>query len=117
MPTVDARDTHSEPGHGEPSDSLLRGRTCFERREWNDAFEALSLADQLTPLGAEDLHRLAWSAGLTARDEQMLATQERAYNARLEANESLVAARTAFWLGFRLLALGEPGRATLRTKR
>jgi len=105
-------DTRSEPEHGEPSDPLLRGRSCFERREWNDAFEALSLADQLTPLAAEDLQRLAWSAGLTARDEQMLATQERAYHARLEANEGLVAARAAFWLGFRLLARGEPARAS-----
>lgn len=103
---------HSEPDNGEPSDPLVRGRACFERREWNDAFEALSLADQLKPLSAEDLHRLAWSAGLTARDDQMLATQERAYHARLEANEGLVAARAAFWLGFRLLARGEPGRAS-----
>ena len=111
MPTRDTSDSSSEPGNP-PSDSLLRGRACYERREWNDAFEALSAADQSTPLGAEDLHRLAWSAGLTARDEQMLATQERAYNARLEAGETLIAARAAFWLGFRLLARGEPGRAS-----
>ena len=65
-----------------------------------------------TPLGAEDLHRLAWSAGLSARDEQMLATQERVYHARLQAGEALAAARAAFWLGFRLLARGEAARAS-----
>jgi hypothetical protein len=34
-----------------------------------------------SPLGAADLYRLAWSAGLTARDEEMLATTERVYRA------------------------------------
>ena len=94
------------------SDELLRGRACYERREWNDAFEALSLADRSMPLEVEDLHRLAWSAGLAAHDEAMLATQERVYHARLNAGEDLPAARAAFWLGFRLLARGEPARAS-----
>src|SRR6185295_5441260 len=55
---------------------------------------------------------LAWSAGLTARDEEMLAAQERVYQARLDAGENLGAGRAAFWLGFRLLARGEPARAS-----
>ena len=41
---------------------------------------------------------LAWSAGLTARDEEMLATQERVYQARLDTGENLAAGRAAFWL-------------------
>ncbi len=97
---------------GAPSDLLVRGRECYERREWNDARDALELADQSTPLDAGDLHRLAWSAGLTARDELMLATQERVYHAWMKASENLPAARAAFWLGFRLLARGEPARAS-----
>ena len=106
--------SHSDPARGRsgPSDALQRGRACYDRREWNDAFEALSLADQSTPLEADDLHRLAWSAGLTARDAEMLATQERVYQARLHSGENLAAARAAFWLGFRLLARGEPARAS-----
>jgi len=97
----------------EPSDDiLLRGRACYERREWNDAFEALSLADRSMALDVEDLHRLAWSAGLSAHDEAMLVAQERVYHARLTACQHLVAARAAFWLGFRLLARGEPARAS-----
>ena len=106
------------PTTGSPSDQtsegsspLLRGRACYERREWNEAFESLSVADQLTPLAAEDLHRLAWSAGLTARDEQMLAAYERTYHALLAASEGLAAARAAFWIGFRLLARGDVGQA------
>ena len=95
----------------EPARLLERGRACFERHEWNDAFHALSLADASTPLGADDLQRLASSAGLTARDEEMLPAQERLYHAHLEAGESLAAARAALWLGFRLFARGEAGRA------
>src|SRR5262245_63722297 len=94
-----------------PTRLLERGRGCFDRQEWNDAFHALSLADASTPLGADDLQRLASSAGLTAREEETLAAQERLYNACLEAGESLTAARAALWLGFRLFARGEAGRA------
>jgi DNA-binding CsgD family transcriptional regulator len=93
------------------STALERGRAHFERHEWNDAFEALSLADRSVALGAEDLSRLAWSAGLTARDEEFLAMQERLYHAWVEAGETLAAARAAFWFGFRLVARGEIGRA------
>jgi DNA-binding CsgD family transcriptional regulator len=97
-----------QPG---PAELLERGRACYERHEWDDAFELLSLADRSSPLDADDLHRLAWSAGLTARDEEMLAVQERLYHARLAAGQCLAAARAAFWLGFRLFAHGELGRA------
>lgn len=111
MPTRNTDVPQSERAEFKPSDQLLRGRACYERREWNDAFEALSLADQVTPLAAVDLHRLAWSAGLTARDEQMLTTQARVYHTHLEAGQDLDAARAAFWLGFRLQVRGESGRA------
>jgi DNA-binding CsgD family transcriptional regulator len=90
-----------------PVDSLLHGRECYERREWEDAFHAFSLADAAAPLGADDLYRLAWSAGLTARDPEMLATYERLYRAHLEANDTLSAALASFWIGFRQFARGE----------
>src|SRR5215831_15867236 len=93
----------------ERSRLLLRGRVCYDHCEWNDAFAALKAADEQSPIGAADLHRLAWSAGLIARDEEMLATQERVYHAWLEEGEQLAAARAAFWLGFRLLVRGESG--------
>jgi DNA-binding CsgD family transcriptional regulator len=104
-------DRKSQRQETEASELLERGRAAFERHEWNDAFAALSLADQSLALDADDLERLSWSAGLTARDDEMLMTQERLYNARLDAGECLAAARAAFWLGFRLLALGEIGRS------
>ena len=110
--TTNSRDRSPAPPESGNDAALLRGRACFERQEWDDAFEALARADAAHPLGAEDLHRLAWSAGLSARDEEMLATQERVYHARLQAGEELAAARAAFWLGFRLLARGEAARAS-----
>ena len=108
---TDARERSAKHHAADPARLLERGRACFERHEWNDAFHALSLADASTSLGADDLQRLASSAGLTARDEEMLPAQERLYHACLEAGESLAAARAALWLGFRLFARGEAGSA------
>jgi DNA-binding NarL/FixJ family response regulator len=106
--------THSSstPSTEPAPQALLRGRECYARGDWSDAFEALSAADAQSRLSAEDLHRLAWSAGLIARDEEMLRTQERVYQAWLDQKDDLAAARAAFWLGFRLMALGEPSRAS-----
>jgi DNA-binding CsgD family transcriptional regulator len=92
--------------------ALERGRASFERRAWSDAFDALSEADRAAPLGAEDLARLVVAAGLAGRDEALLPAQERLYQRYLEAGDTLAAARAGFWLGFRLFARGEAGRAT-----
>jgi DNA-binding CsgD family transcriptional regulator len=107
----DARDRGPKDGAADPAQLLERGRACFERHEWNDAFHALARVDASTPLGADDLQRLATSAGLTAREEEMLPAQERLYHTCLEAGDSLAAARAALWLGFRLFARGEAARA------
>ena len=100
------------PPEGAPEEFLARGQAYYERSQWNDAFEALSAADRLAPLGVDDLERLAWAAGLAARDDEMLAIHERAYQTRLDAGQQLQAARVAFWLGFRLQARGEFARST-----
>src|SRR6476660_7356353 len=93
-------------------DALARGRTSYANREWADAYQALSTADQQSPLGREDLSRLSWSAALIGRDNDMIAALERLYQAEVDAGDELAAARSAFWLGFRLFSMGERGRAT-----
>jgi DNA-binding CsgD family transcriptional regulator len=93
-------------------EALARGRSSYARRNWADAYRALSDADQQAPLDSEDLSRLSWSAALIGRDAEMLAALERAYQAHLDASQELQAARSAFWLGFRLSSMGERGRAT-----
>jgi DNA-binding NarL/FixJ family response regulator len=95
-----------------PLSDLEAGRTAYEKRRWREACERLVQADRARPLAAEDLERLAWSHGLLGRNDLLLATLERLHNLQLDAGDLRAAARAAFWLGFRLLFLGEVGRAT-----
>ena len=92
--------------------TLERGRECYRRRAWAEAYQALSLADQGAPLGAEDLERLATSAYLMGRDAEFLHALDRAHHVHLKTGDSARAARAAFWLGLTLLLRGETGPAT-----
>ncbi len=93
------------------AEALERGRALYRERQWADAFDAFSLADKRAPLGPSDLASWSWCAGLVGRDDDMLRLCERLYHSHLESNDDDEAARWAFWLGFRLLSLGEPARA------
>ena len=94
-----------------PSD-LEAGRTAYAERRWREACDRLAQADRDCPLAAEDLGRLAWSLALLSRNDLLFIALERLYNLQLDAGDLRAAARAAFWLGFRLLFLGETGRAT-----
>lgn len=89
---------------------LAQGRAAFERRAWNQAYEALARADGAAPLLGPDLELFAQSAELAGRTELFLKIMERAHKQWLEAGDETRAARAAFWLGVRLFAIGEPGR-------
>lgn len=91
---------------------LKQGRESYGRREWDNAYRSLSLADQIGPLGGEDLELLAMSAYLIGRDDEYLSALERAHHAHLGAGEGVRAVRCAFWLGMRLFFRGETGHAT-----
>jgi DNA-binding NarL/FixJ family response regulator len=95
-----------------PLSDLEAGRTAYAEHRWREACERLIQADRARPLAAEDLERLAWSYGLLGRNDFLLATLERLHNLQLDAGDLRGAARAAFWIGFRLLFLGEVGRAT-----
>jgi DNA-binding NarL/FixJ family response regulator len=101
-----------EVGVVERQEELERGREASRRRAWADAYRSLALADHWTPLGPEDLELLARAAYLRALDDACLQALERAHRAYLDSGDPAGAARCAFWLGFRLVALGEAGRAT-----
>lgn len=94
------------------TDQLALGREACERRAWDEAYRSLSAADEASPLGVEDLERLAMAAYLGGRDGAYLRSLERAYHAYLDGGTCLRAARAAFWLGLRLAFRGEAGRAT-----
>ena len=106
---VDRR--YPNAGGAEP-DELERGRSCYERRAWSDAYRAFLLADRAAGLEADDLELLAMSAYLIGRDDEYLAVQERAFHAHLDAGRRIRTVRCAFWLGLRLFLRGETGRAT-----
>ena len=90
--------------------ALKAGRAAYERKAWLDAWEKLTRADAIERLECPDLERLAWSSGLAGRHDAYFAAFERLYEAHLEAQAIQGAARAAFWLGFRLLFVGETGR-------
>ncbi len=89
------------------SDPGFVGRRSFERRAWRDAFVELSAADHSSPLGVDDLERLAVAAYLAGEDEAWAAACERAHHECLRQADGRRAARCAFWLGFGLLQRGE----------
>jgi DNA-binding NarL/FixJ family response regulator len=95
-----------------PLADLEAGRTAYAEHRWREAVERLVQVDRDRPLAAEDLERLAWSYGLSGRNDLFFATFERLHNLQLEAGDLRTAARAAFWLGFRLMFIGEIGRAT-----
>lgn len=93
-------------------DPSERGRECYRRQQWADAYQAFLLADRSTPLGVDDLERLGTCAFLIGRDPEHLQALERAHHAHLESGQRSRAARCAFWIGLRLLLRGELGPAT-----
>ena len=105
------RSTGSQHEAADAGASLVRGRRHYTERAWADARDALLTADAERALCAEDLERLAMAAGLIGKEEEQLKALERAHHAHLAAGDELRAARVAFWSGYRLLPLGEPGRA------
>src|SRR5512132_4135640 len=90
--------------------SISIGRDAYARRAWAEAFQALSEASAAAPLEADDAERLAWSAMLSGRIDASFEAFERLYEIRLAEGEGLRAARAAFWLGMRLMSLGQTAR-------
>jgi DNA-binding NarL/FixJ family response regulator len=91
---------------------LEQARAAYRRQQWADALALFKEADASEPLGPEDLGLLAWAAGMRDRDDDIFTALERLYSLYLEADDPVMAARAAFMMGFRLLALEEIGRAS-----
>ena len=104
-------------GVRENGTALARGRECYGRRAWRDAYHALLSADQATALQADDLERLATAAYLTGRDLEFQRLLERLHRVHVEAGARARAARCAFWLGLTLLFRGEVGQSNAWTAR
>jgi DNA-binding CsgD family transcriptional regulator len=94
------------------SEITQRARRAHEERAWQQAYDLFARADGERRLDPSDLQRFAECAGLTGRDDRFIELHERCYEAHIEAGSKHEAARAAFWAGFRLMGLGEMGRAT-----
>jgi DNA-binding NarL/FixJ family response regulator len=92
--------------------ALERGRAAYQHRAWADACRLLAQADQAAPLGAADLELLMFATELSGHTPETLRLMERLYQLLLDRGEPLRAARIAFWMGFRLMSLGEVGRGS-----
>lgn len=93
-------------------DTLEQGRAAYRRRAWNEAYGALSLADQARPLDHDDLELLGTCAYLTGRDQDFQRVLERAHHLNLSAGNQARAARAAFWLALTALLRSDKGIAT-----
>ena len=89
-----------------------RGRERYAERAWPEAYDALTTADRIEALPAEDLERLARSAYMLGDDEVYVRGLERAHRAHLDAGAIPAAARCAFWIGHNLMFRGERAPAT-----
>ena len=94
------------------AERLEAGRALYRQCAWRQSFDAFMAADRDAALTAGDLESLATCAYLVGRDDDYLTTLERAYEAHLAGGAALDAARSAFWLGLRLLFRGEAAHAS-----
>ena len=94
------------------SGHIADGRAAYAGRAWAESFRLLSQADDAEPLEVEDLERLTWAAALIGNDEAMLRLLERLHRIHVDAGNCQRAARAAFWMGMRLMTLGEIGQAS-----
>ena len=51
---------------------LERARASFAQRSWGNAYAQFVTADAATPLGLDDLEKLALAAYLTGREEESI---------------------------------------------
>ena len=94
------------------ADELERGRAAYESLAWRECYDALSLADERSPLSGADLELLSIAAFMLGGEDEFLQLLERAHQQHFGAGERLRASRCAFWLGMNLALRGEIGPAT-----
>ena len=87
-------------------DALERGRACFERQAWRDAYCSLTEAAAETRLAPEDIERLAACAFMLGNGPEFEELRERAYHEFHARGDVERAAYCSFWLGFELLTRG-----------
>ena len=90
---------------------VARGRAAAERLAWDEAFDAFAVADDVTPLDAQDLTSWATAAYLLGRVDAAVDAQARAFEAHRDGDDVQAAARCGFWIVFMLLNRGDVAQA------
>lgn len=88
-------------------DALALGRAAVLRRAWAEAYDHLSRADADDRLGLDDLEMLALAAYMGGKDVESASAWTRAHHECIRNNDSLRAARCAFWQASGLLFKGD----------
>jgi hypothetical protein len=78
----------------------MRGARAFRAGGWQEAFDVLSEMDAASPLGFDDLEKLASSAWWICRIRECIAARERALAVYLEGEQRREAALVALALCF-----------------
>jgi DNA-binding CsgD family transcriptional regulator/tetratricopeptide (TPR) repeat protein len=86
---------------------LEHARASFAQRSWGDAYAQFATADAATPLGLDDLEKLALAAYLTGHDEESTLAWTRAHREAIHRDDPQRAARNAFMIGSGLMFRGE----------
>ena len=101
-------------GQGHPPhwtrDEDRRARACaasFAQRSWGDAYAQFATADAATPLGLDDLEKLALAAYLAGHEEESTLAWTRAHHEAIQRDDPQRAARNAFLIGSGLMFRGE----------
>ncbi|MDX1674815.1 MAG: LuxR C-terminal-related transcriptional regulator [Longimicrobiales bacterium] len=91
---------------------IEQGRNAYARSDWSYARESLAAADAESPLGVDDLWRLAVASYLLGDEDAFVEALERAHRLAREAGDDAGAFRSAFWIGMHLGERGEGARAS-----
>ena len=86
---------------------LAQARASCAQRSWGDAYAQFATADAVTPLGLDDLEKLALAAFLTGHDEESTLAWTRAHHDAIDRDDPQRAARNAFLIGSGLMFRGE----------
>lgn len=92
---------------GERLRAVEAAHASYRQQRWADAYTQFRIADQIAPLDAIDLDRLAVVAHLTGRDDESTDAWTRAHEQSLRTGKPLDAATAAFWLGFLMMMRGD----------
>jgi len=94
------------------SETVVRGRKAFARRDWGEAYAHFAAADRHSRLEPEDIERFASAAYLIGKESDAKSIWMRLHNELIDRDRIESAARVGFWLSLTLLLSGEAAQAT-----